>query len=84
MRRRLGAGTYPMGGGPKLIGGHLAVLSAHPPAAPPTPPYLHLIALHFRLRDRRHIRDGGLFGPLILQLTAAAGALIDRDRHLDA
>src|SRR5580658_386091 len=81
MRRCLDAGAYSMRCRPILIRGHVRMLSTHPLAAPLTPPYLHRIALHFRLRGLRHIRDGRLVGPLIPQLTPAARTLADRHRH---
>src|ERR1035437_7889818 len=68
---------------PLLIRGHIRVLSAHPLAAPLAPPYLHRVALHFWLRGLRHIRDGRLVGPLIVQLTPAAWALTDRHGHFN-
>src|SRR5450631_37662 len=83
MRRRLDAWTDPMRRRPILIRGHIRVLSAHPLAAPLAPPHLHRVALHFRLRRLRHIRDGRLVGPLIPQLTPAARALTDSYGHFD-
>src|ERR1700674_6034787 len=83
MRRCLDAWTYPMRRRPILIRGHIRVLSAHPLAAPLAPPHLHRVALHFRLRGLRHIRDGRLVGPLIPHLTPAARALTDRHMHFD-
>jgi hypothetical protein len=68
---------------PILIGRHIRVLSAHPLAAPFAPPHLYRVALHFRLRGLRHIRDGRLVSSFIPQLTAAARALTDRHGHFD-
>src|SRR5947209_11198845 len=66
---------------PILIRGYIRVWSAHPLAAPLAPPHFHRVALHFRLRGRRHIRHARRVGPLIPQLTPAARALTDRHGH---
>ena len=68
---------------PILIRGHIRMLSAHLLAAPLAPPHFHRVALHFRLRGQRHIRDGRLVSSLIPQLTAAARAWANRHGHGD-
>src|SRR5450755_193451 len=83
MRRRLDAWTHPMRRRPILIRGHIRVLSAHGLAAPLASPHLDRVALHFWLRGLRHIRNGRLVGPLIVQLTPAAWALTDRHGHFN-
>jgi len=81
MRRCLDPWTYPMRRRPILIWRHIRVLSAYPLAAPLAPSHLYCVALHFRLRGRRHIRHRHLVGPFIPQLTPAARAWTDRHGH---
>ena len=62
---------------PILIWRHIRVLSAHPLAAPLAPSHLYRVALYFRLRGRRNIRQCRLVCPLIPQLTPTARALTE-------
>jgi hypothetical protein len=81
MRGCLHARADPMRGRPILIRRHIRMLPAHPLPAPLAPVHLHCIALHFRLRPLRHVRDRHRVGPLPPQFATAERALGDGHRH---
>src|SRR5437899_12367613 len=81
MRRRLHARADPMRGCPILIRRHIRMLSAHPLPAPLASAHLHRVALYFRLRPLRHVRDRHRVSPLPPQFPTAARALRDRHWH---
>src|SRR5271167_1391275 len=59
------------------------MLAAYPLTALFAPPHFHRVALHIRLRGRRHIRHGCFVGPLIAQFASAARALTESHRYFD-